>query len=173
MFLLSAATLLALAAPGKPDDFWISLATGFHGECATIVSGHQANRRTLIAKVRGRRAVDVMVNREVPRGCVRETFEALREAGVSRIGFVPVPDDVRLVVPPGGCRLEVNDSPVRFSGLLGFARQWSKARRRVHFQPDPEASYGCVDRVLRVLKRAGSVDLGFVGNEVAEPETSQ
>ena len=173
MLVLSAVTLLALASPGKPGDFWISLATGPHGDCVTIVSSHQADRRTLIAKARGRRAIDVTVNRTVPQGCVRETFNALREAGVVEIGFVPIPEDVRLAVPAGGCRVKVNDRPVSFPGLAGLARQWSRTRRHVHFQPSPEAAYACVDRVLRVLKRAGSMDFGFVGNEVAEPESAR
>jgi biopolymer transport protein ExbD len=35
----------------------------------------------------------------------------------------------------------------------------------LHFQPDPQARYDVVDRVLAIIKRANVNKLGFVGNE--------
>lgn len=35
----------------------------------------------------------------------------------------------------------------------------------LHFQPDPQARYAVVDRVLAVIKRAEVTKLGFIGNE--------
>lgn len=35
----------------------------------------------------------------------------------------------------------------------------------LHFQPDPQARYDVVDRVLAIIKRANVTKLGFVGNE--------
>ncbi|UZK66731.1 ExbD/TolR family protein [Sphingomonas sp. M1-B02] len=35
----------------------------------------------------------------------------------------------------------------------------------LHFQPDPNARYDVVDRVLAIIKRANVTKLGFVGNE--------
>jgi biopolymer transport protein ExbD len=35
----------------------------------------------------------------------------------------------------------------------------------LHFQPDPQARYDVVDRVLAIVKRANVSKLGFVGNE--------
>jgi biopolymer transport protein ExbD len=35
----------------------------------------------------------------------------------------------------------------------------------LHFQPDPQAKYDVVDRVLAIVKRANVTKLGFVGNE--------
>ena len=35
----------------------------------------------------------------------------------------------------------------------------------LHFQPDPQARYAVVDRVLAVIKRAQITKLGFIGNE--------
>ncbi|AQR72670.1 biopolymer transporter ExbD [Sphingomonas sp. LM7] len=35
----------------------------------------------------------------------------------------------------------------------------------LHFQPDPNARYDVVDRVLAIVKRANITKLGFVGNE--------
>ncbi|NLS28512.1 Biopolymer transport protein ExbD [Sphingomonas sp. S2M10] len=35
----------------------------------------------------------------------------------------------------------------------------------LHFQPDPQAKYDVVDRVLAIIKRANVTKLGFVGNE--------
>ena len=35
----------------------------------------------------------------------------------------------------------------------------------LHLQPEPEASYGLVDEVLAITKRAKVEKMGFVGNE--------
>jgi biopolymer transport protein ExbD len=35
----------------------------------------------------------------------------------------------------------------------------------LHFQPDPQARYEVVDKVLAIIKRANITKLGFVGNE--------
>jgi len=35
----------------------------------------------------------------------------------------------------------------------------------LHFQPDPQARYEVVDRILAIVKRANVNKLGFVGNE--------
>ena len=35
----------------------------------------------------------------------------------------------------------------------------------LHFQPEPNARYEAVDRVLAVIKRSGISKLGFIGNE--------
>ncbi|TGX52391.1 biopolymer transporter ExbD [Sphingomonas gei] len=35
----------------------------------------------------------------------------------------------------------------------------------LHFQPDPQARYDVVDRILAIVKRANVTKLGFVGNE--------
>ncbi|WP_414901987.1 ExbD/TolR family protein [Sphingomonas flavalba] len=35
----------------------------------------------------------------------------------------------------------------------------------LHIQPDPQARYEVVDRVLAVVKRSGVTKMGFVGNE--------
>ncbi|MBO9623543.1 MAG: biopolymer transporter ExbD [Sphingomonas sp.] len=35
----------------------------------------------------------------------------------------------------------------------------------LHFQPDPNARYDVVDKVLAIVKRANVTKLGFVGNE--------
>ncbi|MBA17723.1 ExbD/TolR family protein [Sphingosinithalassobacter portus] len=35
----------------------------------------------------------------------------------------------------------------------------------LHFQPDPQARYDTVDKVLAIIKRANVTKLGFVGNE--------
>lgn len=35
----------------------------------------------------------------------------------------------------------------------------------LHFQPDPEARYEKVDKVLAIIKRSGITKLGFIGND--------
>ena len=40
-----------------------------------------------------------------------------------------------------------------------------KPEPELHFQPDPQARYEVVDKVLAIVKRANVTKLGFVGNE--------
>lgn len=35
----------------------------------------------------------------------------------------------------------------------------------LHFQPDPEARYEKIDKVLAIIKRSGVTKLGFIGND--------
>ncbi|MCW3846264.1 hypothetical protein OF829_03365 [Sphingomonas sp. LB-2] len=61
---------------------------------------------------------------------------------------------------------------VRFEGrvvtlaqLRPLLVQVGREGRELYFQPHPDTSYQCVDRVLRVVKRSGVGKLGFIGNE--------
>ncbi|MES2754759.1 MAG: biopolymer transporter ExbD [Pseudomonadota bacterium] len=60
-----------------------------------------------------------------------------------------------------------NGAPVDDVTLSQYLQQ-TKAMSpepELHFQPDPQARYAVVDRVLAVVKRAEVTKLGFIGNE--------
>jgi biopolymer transport protein ExbD len=77
-----------------------------------------------------------------------------------------LPDKNTLSVDPAGV-VAWNGSPVDEVTL----RQYLEATKNLnpepelHFQPDPQARYEVVDRVLAVVKRAEVNKLGFIGNE--------
>ena len=166
--LLVTAWMLALGWNGGESHFWVSIATGGNGGCVTIVSGHIVDRETLMHRVRGRASVDIIVNADVPYGCVLDAFQAVKNTGVARVGLIPPPPRVRLVVPPGACRVEIDGRTVDLAGYRREARRWARAKSEIRIEPDPAASYACVDQVLSVLRRASGVKLGFVGNDVIQ-----
>jgi biopolymer transport protein ExbD len=60
-----------------------------------------------------------------------------------------------------------NDSPTSLDALsktLALTAQMNP-RPELHLQPEPDARYELVDRVLAVTKRTGVNNVGFVGNE--------
>ena len=60
-----------------------------------------------------------------------------------------------------------NGTPVNEVTLRQYLDQ-SKAMNpepELHFQPDPQARYEVVDKVLAVVKRSAISKLGFIGNE--------
>jgi biopolymer transport protein ExbD len=60
-----------------------------------------------------------------------------------------------------------NNAPVALSQLQGMleASQTMTPVPELHLQPDPNARYDTVDRVLAATKRAEVSKMGFVGNE--------
>jgi biopolymer transport protein ExbD len=60
-----------------------------------------------------------------------------------------------------------NNQPVALSQLQGMleASQTMDPIPELHLQPDPNARYDVVDRVLAATKRAEVSKMGFVGNE--------
>jgi biopolymer transport protein ExbD len=61
----------------------------------------------------------------------------------------------------------INNSPVALSQLQGIleATQTMDPIPELHLQPDPNARYDTVDKVLAATKRAKVSKMGFVGNE--------
>ena len=60
-----------------------------------------------------------------------------------------------------------NGAPVSLEQLRQYldVSQQMNPVPELHLQPEPEASYGLVDEVLAVTKRAHVEKMGFVGNE--------
>jgi biopolymer transport protein ExbD len=60
-----------------------------------------------------------------------------------------------------------NGAPVDEVTLRQFLDQTAgmNPEPELHFQPDPQARYEVVDRVLAVIKRSSVTKLGFIGNE--------
>ncbi|MBX9813831.1 MAG: biopolymer transporter ExbD [Proteobacteria bacterium SG_bin5] len=72
----------------------------------------------------------------------------------------------KIVIDPAGVTYW-NGQPVDDATLAQYLEQ-SKTidpEPELQFQPDPQARYEVVDRVLAVVKRSGVGKLGFVGNE--------
>lgn len=89
-------------------------------------------------------------------------------AGLVRIGFFSEPPkQADLVIPRGKCRVVLNGESMTLDAFRRRATAWKQTQPQVNFRPDPRATYPCVDRVLAIVKEAGAVRLGFVGNEVA------
>lgn len=60
-----------------------------------------------------------------------------------------------------------NGSPVDEVTLRQYLDQTAgmNPEPELHFQPDPQARYEVVDRMLAVVKRSSITKLGFIGNE--------
>jgi len=76
------------------------------------------------------------------------------------------PDKNTISIDPAGV-VAWNGTPVDDLTLRQYLDQTTQLNPEpeLHFQPDPQARYEVVDRVLAVIKRSGVTKLGFVGNE--------
>ena len=76
------------------------------------------------------------------------------------------PDKNTISIDPAGV-VTWNGTPVDDLTLRQYLDQTTQLNPEpeLHFQPDPNARYETVDRVLAVVKRSGVTKLGFVGNE--------
>ena len=65
------------------------------------------------------------------------------------------------------CHITLDRRPVPFARLHRELMRLHRYRPKpdLHFQPDRNASYKCVDRVLTVIKRSEITKIGFIGNE--------
>ena len=71
-----------------------------------------------------------------------------------------------LSINPAGA-IAWNGVPVNEVTLRQYLDQSAamKPEPELHFQPDPQARYEVVDKVLAVVKRSSITKLGFIGNE--------
>jgi len=76
------------------------------------------------------------------------------------------PDKNKLYIDPQG-QIFWNSVPIDDVTLRQYldASLQRDPEPELHFQPDPQARYDVVDRVLAIVKRANVTKLGFVGNE--------
>lgn len=76
------------------------------------------------------------------------------------------PDKNTIGIDPAGI-VTWNGTPVDDLTLRQYLDQTTQLNPEpeLHFQPDRNARYEVVDRVLSVVKRSGVSKLGFVGNE--------
>ena len=77
-----------------------------------------------------------------------------------------LPDKNTLSIDPTGV-IAWNGSPVDEVTLRQYLEQSAaiNPEPELHFQPDPQAKYEVVDRVLAVVRRSNVSKLGFIGNE--------
>lgn len=73
----------------------------------------------------------------------------------------------------GRCVVTIEGRAVNFVRYREVAKGWAATQPEVHFQPQRDTSYRCVDRILTVLKDNDIIKLGFVGNESYAPENPQ
>ena len=76
------------------------------------------------------------------------------------------PKKNKLIIYPND-QMTWNSQPVTEEQLPDFlsASLQENPEPELHFQPDPEARYEKVDKVLAIIKRSGVTKLGFIGNE--------
>lgn len=76
------------------------------------------------------------------------------------------PDKNTIAIDPAGV-VSWNGTPVDDLTLRQYLDQTTQLNPEpeLHFQPDRNARYEVVDRVLAVVKHSGVTKLGFVGNE--------
>ena len=77
-----------------------------------------------------------------------------------------LPDKNTLQIDPAGTVMW-NGTPVDDLTLRQYLDQSAalNPEPELHFQPDPQARFDVVDRVLAVIKRSKVTKLGFIGNE--------
>ncbi|CAN5414845.1 biopolymer transporter ExbD [soil metagenome] len=75
-------------------------------------------------------------------------------------------DKNKVTIDPAGT-VAWNGTPVDDVTLRQYldATTTMSPEPELHFQPDPQARYAVVDRILAVIKRSGVSKLGFIGNE--------
>lgn len=106
--------------------------------------------------------ISVEVTRDAPYSCIVRAQAALARAGVKRIGLVPALDVVKVHIPAGACRLQVDgrDFPVDQPGAS--PRDWSAVQ--VSISGASAADSECFGRVIGVLSDWGMTHLGSLGN---------
>lgn len=171
--------LLVTACGGGPLPAPIDVSAGpdGNGQCAVTWNGRPLTPDTIVElkRVAGRRPVHIVGNTSVPYRCVGGAIYTMQAAGIDKIGFIsePPPGQVVLTVPSGKCAPTVDGRRMTLTELRPIAEQWGRENAEIHFQPDPYASYDCVDSVLTVLKAAKASNLGFIGNEAYIPTQGQ
>lgn len=77
-----------------------------------------------------------------------------------------VPRSVTIRTGAGPCRPTLNGRHVTLLRLAMAARHWRYDQPEIHFQPSERTRYGCVDAVIRILKRQGVTKMGIIGAPV-------
>lgn len=144
-----------------------------NGRCSATWNGKPLSPDMIAELKRAARrgAVHIVGDRTVPYKCIGGAIYTMQAAGIAKIGFIsePPPTRVVLTVPRGPCAAVVDGRRMTMAELRPVADQWVKQDAEIHFQPDPHASYKCVDAALQILKNANWGKVGFIGNEAYDP----
>ena len=147
-------------APGEP---WVTISNHSSG-CGFAAARIDLDDASLERRARAWRGqtISVEVTRDAPYSCIVRAQAALTRAGVKRIGLVPVLEEVKVHIPTGACRLQVDgrDFPVDQPGPS--PRDWSAVQ--VSISDASAADSDCLGRVIRVLDDWGMRHLGSLGN---------
>ena len=168
MFLLSAALLLGMQT--IPEYAVVEVRERGKG-CEYRAEGRrltqaQLEHRAQVWARQGRRG-EVQSNRNVSFQCVGQAIQIMQNAGIEKVAYVgrPIGRSVDLFVPAKGCTPMVNGEAMTLEALRPLAVRWGHDKAEIHFQPDPAATFECIDAVLTILKETNQTKLGFVGNE--------
>jgi len=84
------------------------------------------------------------------------------------VGTLPAPDRIKnsVVITRAG-QILWNGAPISFGGLQYnlVLTQRMQPTPELHLQPEPDARYEVVDKVLAITKQAHVEKMGFVGND--------
>lgn len=127
----------------------------------------QLNHRAQVW-ARQERVIEVAGDRRIAFRCVGNAMFIVQNAGVERVSFTGKPiraGVVLLTLPAQGCIPMVDGDPLTMEQLGPAAKRWGRDKAKLHFQPDPNADFHCVDAVMTVLRANYPMKMGFVGNE--------
>jgi biopolymer transport protein ExbD len=169
MLLTSAALLIAMQT--MPEYAVVVVSEGRKG-CEYRAEGRRLTETQLEHRARvwagqGRK-VEVQGERNIAYRCVGSVMFILQSAGVEKFSYVgkPIrPGVVLLGTAPKGCAPMVNGEAMTMEQFRVEAARWRRDQPEIHFQPDMNTDYRCVDAVLSVIKENQLTKLGFVGNE--------
>ena len=168
MFLLSAVLLLGMQT--IPEYAVVEVRERGKG-CEYRAEGRRITQAQLEhrAKVWARQGRDgeVQSDRDISFNCVGQAIAIMQAAGMEKVAYVgkPIGRSVLVSVQAQGCLPTVNGDAMTMAQFGVEARRWRRDKPEIHFQPDPNASYDCVDAVLKIVQENSSTKLGFVGNE--------
>lgn len=172
--------LLVTACGGGPLPAPIEISAGLdgNGQCAVTWNDRPLTPDTVaeLKRVAHGRPVHLVGDASVPYRCIGGAIYTMQAAGIGKIGFISEPPSagIVLIVPSGEpCAPTVDGRRMTLAELRPIAEQWGRKDVEIHFQPDPYASYDCVDSILTVLKAAKAANLGFIGNEAYVPTQGQ
>lgn len=170
MFLMSAALLFAMQT--APDLAVVEVREGPKG-CEYRAEGRRMTVQQIEHRAKTwagqRRRVEVHGSRNTPYRCVGGLMFSFQAAGIEKISYVgrPIrPGVVLLGTAPKGCVPMVNGEAMTMAQFRVEAARWRRDQPEIHFQPDMNTDYSCVDAVLTVIKENQLTKLGFVGNEM-------
>ena len=170
MFLMSAALLLAMQT--TPEYAVVVVKDGPKG-CEYRAEGRRLTQAQLEHRARvwagQRRRGEVQSNRNISFQCVGQAIQIMQDAGMEKVAYVgkPIGRSVLLGIRAQGCVPLIDGDPLTMEQLRVEAKRWGRDKIELHFTPDADTDYECVDSVVKVVQANSGIKFGFIGNEQA------